>query len=276
LSHQFRDTGRRPGNNTQPETANLEKRPAMVIFLIWCCVAVGLLGSPLSRPVGAGDFKVAIDIGHTIRTPGAISARGVPEYLFNRNIAFRLYQKLRTDGRFRGSFIINPRGDDLALAARAAIANRSGAALLISIHHDSVQPRDLSHWWYQGKSRSCCDRYAGYSIFYSEKNGSPRKSRKFAEILGSEMLGQGFCPTLHHAPQFTGGDKELVDRVRGIYKYNRLVVLKRTEAPAVLFECGVIKNRYEEKELGRPGYQRQLVKALFQAIIRYFNQKYTQ
>jgi hypothetical protein len=32
------------------------------------------------------------------------------------------------------------------------------------------------------------------------------------------MLHNGFCPTLHHAEKFTGGDKELIDITRGIYK----------------------------------------------------------
>jgi N-acetylmuramoyl-L-alanine amidase len=30
-------------------------------------------------------FRVVIDVGHTLEVPGAISARGVPEYAFNLN-----------------------------------------------------------------------------------------------------------------------------------------------------------------------------------------------
>ena len=224
----------------------------------------------LSSECLAADFKIAIDIGHTRNTPGAISARGVPEYLFNKNIASLLYKKLLTDKRFKNSFVINESGEDISLPARAAIANRQKADLFVAIHHDSVEVKDLSNWLYQGKIMPYCDKFTGYSIYYSEKNGDPLKSLTFASMVGSEMLKAGFCPTLHHAEKFTGGDKDLIDRTRGIYKYNNLVVLKKTQMPAILFECGIIKNRNEEIEVGKSDYQRRIVDALFMAISKYF------
>ncbi|MFA5110837.1 MAG: N-acetylmuramoyl-L-alanine amidase [Desulfobaccales bacterium] len=244
----------------------------MVFFLMMCCFSLLLFGTPISSECWAGDFKVAVDIGHTRNTPGAISARGVPEYLFNKRIATLLHQKLLHDQRFKGSFMINESGDDLSLPARAALADRQGAVLFVSIHHDSVEPKDLSYWLYQGKLLAHCDKFAGYSIFYSEENGSPLNSLTFAVILGSEMLRNGFCPTLHHAEKFTGGDKDLIDRIRGVYKYNKLVVLRTTEMPAVLFECGVIKNSNEELQLSNSDYQQRMVDALFNAIKIYSTQ----
>ena len=85
------------------------------------------LGVSLSNECWGGDFKVAIDIGHTRTSPGAISARGVPEYLFNKNIGTLLYITLLKDKRFKDSFIINETGDDISLLARATIANSQGA-----------------------------------------------------------------------------------------------------------------------------------------------------
>jgi N-acetylmuramoyl-L-alanine amidase len=228
-----------------------------------------LLGTTISSECWAGEFRLAIDIGHTRKNPGAISAKGVPEYLFNRNIGLRLYKKISQDQQFKGSFIINETGADISLAARAAIAQQQGADLLISIHHDSVDPEDLSPWLYEGEIMSYCDKFAGHSIFYSEKNGRPFDSLMFAMVLGLEMLQAGFCPTLHHAKKFTGGDKDLVDKIRGIYKYNQLIVLKNSTMPAVLFECGIIKNRKEELQLSQPKYQAKLVDVLFQAIKKY-------
>ena len=60
------------------------------------------------------------------------------------------------------------------------------------------------------------------------------------------------------------------DYSRGIYKYNKLVVLKDTDMPAVLFECGIIKNRNEEVQLSNSKYQQKLVDTLFHAIENYF------
>ena len=237
-----------------------------------CCLSLLLFQNALSGDCWAKNYKIAIDIGHTPNVPGATSARGVPEYLFNKHIGDLLYQKLRRTRKFRGSFIINATGANISLAARAAVANKQRADLFISIHHDSVYPKDLSDWVYQGKILPHCDKFSGYSIFYSEKNGAPLDSLIFAVTLGSEMLQAGFHPTLHHAWRFTGGDKDLIDRTRGIYKYNKLVVLKKTEMPAVLFECGIIKSRTEEVKLCDHNYQYKLVATLFKAIEKYFYQ----
>ena len=244
----------------------------MGYFLMMYCLFLLFLGTTMSSECWAGDFRIAIDIGHTENSPGAISARGVPEHLFNKNIGTLLHKKLLGDRRFKGSFLINETADDLSLIARADIANRQGAALFVSIHHDSVEPKDLSYWLYQGNLLAHCDKFTGYSIFYSEENGSPLNSLIFAVVLRSEMLRNGFCPTLHHAEKFTGGDKDLIDRTRGIYKYNKLVVLKSTNMPAVLFECGLIKNKYEELQLSNAKYQHKIIDALFNAIKIYASQ----
>ena len=238
-------------------------------YLMMWALALFLLGTTLSDTGWAREFRLAIDIGHTPKSPGATSARGVPEYLFNKNIATRLYKKLKQDKRFKGSFLINESGDNISLATRAAIAQRRGADLLLAIHHDSVYPEDLSYWLHQGKTLPYCDKFAGYSIFYSEKNGRPLDSLRFAIVLGTAMRRAGFCPTLHHVKHFTGGDKDLMDKTRGIYKYNQLIVLKNSTMPAVLFECGIIKNRQEELQLSHPKYQARLVETLFQAVKKY-------
>ena len=135
-----------------------------------------------------------------------------------------------------------------------------------------MQPKDLSQWLCQGRLLPYCDKFTGYSIFYSEINRRPLDSLIFAVILGSEMLRSRFCPTLHHAEYFRGGDKDLIDKTRGIYKYNKLIVLKEANMPAVLFECGIIKNRDEELQLGNANYQDRLVAALFNAIKLFVSQ----
>jgi N-acetylmuramoyl-L-alanine amidase len=143
----------------------------MVFSWLIYLLSFWFLGVSLSNECLAGDFKVAIDIGHTRNNPGAISARGVPEYLFNKKIGTLLYKNLLKEKKYKDSFIINEKGDDISLLVRAAIANRQGAALFVSIHHDSVEPKDLSYWIYKGESLPHCDKFTGYSIFYSEGNG---------------------------------------------------------------------------------------------------------
>ncbi len=239
----------------------------MVYYVMVCLLSLFFLGTAISVEGWARDFRVAIDIGHSPSTVGAVSARGVPEYRFNRNMARLLLAKLQQDNRFKGSFIINETGGDIALSGRPAMAERQGADLFLSIHHDSVYPEQLSQWVYQGKLMDVCDQFSGHSIFYSEKNGSPAESFRFANILGTEMRRAGFTPTLHHANR---GNKVLVDRTKGIYSFNNLVVLKSADIPAVLFECGIIKSSQEEVKLCDPGYQQKMVNALSSAITKYF------
>ena len=138
-----------------------------------CLLSVIFFTATITGSALAKDFKVAIDIGHSATVPGAISARGVPEYNFNRRIAGLLLAKLRQDPNFRSSFIVNEDGDKVSLSSRPALAQTRGAEIFISIHHDSVYTDQLSQWVYQGKLMDVCDEYGGYSVFYSEMQRQP-------------------------------------------------------------------------------------------------------
>ena len=43
-------------------------------------------------------FRVVVDVGHTLDVPGAMSARGVPEYSFNLQLAREVNQALVVSG----------------------------------------------------------------------------------------------------------------------------------------------------------------------------------
>jgi N-acetylmuramoyl-L-alanine amidase len=98
------------------------------------------------------EFPVAIDVGHDRARPGAISARGVPEFEFNLTLAREVLAMLRVAG-FTRSFLIGESGAPLELRERTAIAGRGGARVLVSLHHDSVQPRYLHTWTFRGRVR---------------------------------------------------------------------------------------------------------------------------
>jgi N-acetylmuramoyl-L-alanine amidase len=225
-------------------------------------------GPPCTRE----DFVVAIDVGHSEGRPGALSARGVPEHSFNRNMAEQLLERLHEQG-FTRAFIISRVGATADLPTRAGIAGTRGAGLLISIHHDSVQPAYLSSWNYEGRTNFYSDRYRGYSLFVSEKNGQPTESLRFARLLGEAMRGAGFVPSLHHAEKIPGESRELVDSERGIYRFDDLLILKSAKMPAVLVECGIIVNRDEEVLLGTPVNQIRIALAIVSAVQKYCGEK---
>lgn len=236
----------------------------VILFGLWL---TSFTLTPLAA--SAKDFVVAIDKGHSAEEPGAISARGVGEYFFNKRIADGVHASLAAQPCGITSFLINSQDDAMPLAQRAKLASARKADLLISIHHDSVQPEFLSFWNLHGVKQHYCDQYRGYSLYYSEKNAEPYDSMVFAILLSLEMLKNKFTPTLHHAAYMKGEDKALVDAEKGIYKYNNLVVLKKAQMPAVLLECGIIVNRKEELELLNTECQKNIINSITAAIKKY-------
>ena len=232
------------------------------MFTAFCCLPIASsAGSDLSP-------RVALDIGHSIKHPGAYSARGVGEYYFNRAIAAALLQSLKKFGEV-DAFIINPHGASISLAERTRQAANKRATLFLSIHHDSVQRRYLKEWTVDGKTRS--DNFSGFSVFVSRKNRKFAQSLKFARLLGEAMIARGFSPTWHHAEKIPGEGRTLLDKNLGLYEFSDLVVLKTAAMPAVLLECGVIVNRSEEASLQKLEVQQRIAEAAAEAIVKFMH-----
>jgi N-acetylmuramoyl-L-alanine amidase len=83
----------------------------------------------------------------------------------------------------------------------------------------------------------------------------PTESLNFARLLGAELMARGMHFTTHHAENITGERRQLLDPELGVYRYDQLIVLKTTKAPAVLLEAGIIVNRAEEILLISPERQ---------------------
>ncbi|MGA3173800.1 MAG: N-acetylmuramoyl-L-alanine amidase [Syntrophorhabdales bacterium] len=239
-----------------------------------CPVLLCLL-LPLRATAGAGlprapgGFVVAIDAGHSRESPGAVSSRGVPEYDFNTKLAVLLLERLHDRG-FQRAFIISGK-DQRALSPveRAEAANRAGADLLISIHHDSVQPCYLSRWTYGGKALLYSDRFAGYSLFLAGCGENYRKSLLFATMVAGRMAVQGFRPSCHHGEAIPGEGRDIVDAGKGIYRDKGLVLLREARMAAVLIEGGVIVNRGEEEMLKTPECREKIVEAIVSSVEEY-------
>jgi N-acetylmuramoyl-L-alanine amidase len=210
----------------------------------------------------ANNFLVAIDIGHTKNRGGAVSARGVSEYLFNERLSRELFNSLQAEAQFR-SLLINPGGGDIGLVKRAQVANQRNADLFIALHHDSVKDSFLKEWVFGGKAEKYCDDFHGFSIFFSRKNVAAEESKAFAMQLGDALVKARFTPTLHHAAQ---EHRPIIDPAKGVYAFDDLLVLKNAKMPAVLLECGVIVNRNEEQDLNSPKYRARIIAAIESAI----------
>lgn len=201
---------------------------------------------------------VAVDVGHFRAEPGATSARGRAEFEFNRELALAIRGALEARGL--RVVLIGADGNMSVLSRRTAAAR--GAALLLSVHHDSVQPHYLEQWDHDGERRPFSDRFAGFSLFVSHRNRLSAASLACASAIGASMRAAGFAPSLYHAEPIRGESKPFADRANGVHYYDNLVVLHTATQPAVLLEAGVIVNRAEELALRESATQARIAEAV--------------
>jgi N-acetylmuramoyl-L-alanine amidase len=229
-----------------------------------------------TTPCNPQRFKIALDVGHTVEAPGAMSARGVPEYMFNLSLAKRIENTLINAG-FGNTLLIGMRGSGkLQLEQRSALANTMGADLFISIHHDDVQRTYYSLWTYKGRAYHFSDRFGGFSIFVSYNNQYPRQSLEFAKLVGKELIARGMRFTNHHSENIAGERRQFLDPALGVYRYDQLIVLKSTKAPSVLLEAGIILNRDEETVLNSSERQELFATAVLGAIRQFCGKQQSQ
>ena len=199
------------------------------------------------------EFRVVIDVGHTVEVPGALSARGATEYDFNLHLAQDIKQALADAGFERAELMITTTAPRAGLFERAARANAIPADLFIAIHHDSVPDRLLATWDFEGKQNLYNDNYPGYALFISNDNPDRAGSLEFGRLLGHALKARGLPFTSHYTLPLMGSRRRiLVDPVAGVYRYDQLIVLRATHMPALLLEAGSIVNRQEELDLATP------------------------
>jgi N-acetylmuramoyl-L-alanine amidase len=205
---------------------------------------------PVATMCDPSKFRIVLDVGHTAESEGAISARNVAEFVFNRRLAQRIEEKLKAEGFPETRLLVTEGKARRSLVKRVAAADDLHANLFLSIHHDSVPDKLLEDWEFEGKKSHFSDRFNGYSVFVSRNNPDFKTSLLFAELVAKEMKAQG----LEYAHQYTQAimgrnQHPLLNKETGVYSYDKLIVLKSTRMPAVLLEAGSIINRDEELKM---------------------------
>ncbi len=212
-------------------------------------------------------FRIIVDVGHTVESDGAMSARNVPEFQFNLNLAKRIVDGLKSGGFPETKLLVTTGKARPSLFKRVAAADALKGNFLLSIHHDSVPDKFMEKWDYEGKPSYFSDRFSGYSVFVSRSNEDFKTSFAFAELLGRQMKAQGLQYATQYTQAFMGQyQRELLDKDDGVYDYDRLIVLRYPQMPAVLLEAGSISNRDEELKMASPERQNVTVKAVTTAM----------
>jgi N-acetylmuramoyl-L-alanine amidase len=248
-----------PKHATSPKPAALAKRDASPKRHNVKLAALGPvhLNPAALKPVATrcepSKFRIVLDVGHTAESEGAISARNVSEFVFNLRLAKRIEEKLKAEGFAQTKLLLTEGKARRSLVKRVATANNLPADLLLSIHHDSVPSKFLEDWEFEGKKSRFSDRFSGYSVFVSRNNPDFKTSLSFAELIGKEMKAQGLDYAQQYSQAIMGRhQRPLLNRETGVYRYDELIVLRKTRMAAVLLEAGSIINRDEELKMSSP------------------------
>ena len=248
--------GKPPKLATSPKPAALAKRAASPKRHTVKLAALGPVHlnpvalKPVATRCDPSKFRIVLDVGHTAESEGAISARNVSEFVFNLRLAKRIEEKLKTEGFAQTKLLLTEGKARRSLVKRVAAANDLPADLLLSIHHDSVPNKFLEDWEFEGKKSHFSDRFSGYSVFVSRSNPDFKTSFAFAELIGKEMKAQGLEYARQYSQAIMGRyQRELLNKETGVYRYDELIVLRKTRMAAVLLEAGSIINRDEELKM---------------------------
>lgn len=215
-----------------------------------------------------GRPLVVIDPGHGGRDPGALGASGRHrEKDVTLLIARELRNRLAERGRVR--IALTRDGDaTLTLEDRAAIARRIGAGLFLSIHADSA-PNDLARGataYSLSEVASDADaavratREGGEEAVATVADGSVRAL--LADLAARDTMSAG----ADFAQRVLREAEGKVPLRPEPHRFAAFRVLRRTEAPAVLFEAGYLSNAEDEAMLLDPVRRGRIVEALARAI----------
>jgi len=222
-----------------------------------------IYGAPEAR----GRPIVVIDAGHGGRDPGATSVSG---QVSEKDLALALARELRDDLVKRGRVRVAMTRDDdryLSLDERASVARRLDAAMFVSLHMDSA-PNPLAR---------------GATVYSLSDVASDEEAARLAVKENAGAAADAFDGSVHamlsdlamQSQMSASADlaARLVHKSAGRFelrpnphRFAAFHVLRRSAAPAVLFEAGYISNADDELLLRSPEQRSKIALALAQAI----------
>lgn len=228
------------------------------IFSFMCCIIavtfLVLMINPLTKlsiAVTTDNISytpsLIIDAGHGGEDGGAISDNGILEKDINLLISNQTADLLN----FLGFDVVKIRDDDTSLSTdedtirsrkvadmkkRLEIFNSSNNNIIISIHQNKFAE----------------SKYHGTQIFYSPNN------------INSKTLAESIKTTVKALLQ-PENERECKKSDSGIY------LLKNTDKPAVIVECGFLSNEEECNKLTTNTYQKQMSYSIVMGFLDFYN-----
>lgn len=191
-----------------------------------------------SDKVEKKEYTVVLDAGHGSSDSGKVGINGVLEKDINLSISKKTKKYLEE----KGIRVVMTRGKDESLAegengnrkvqymkARVKRINDTKPDLAVSIHQNSYHEESIH----------------GAQVFYYEHSESGEKD---ARILQEALLAVD------------------PDNTRQVKANTTYYLLKRTEVPILIVECGFLSNQEEAEKLASEDYQKELAKAIANGI----------
>jgi N-acetylmuramoyl-L-alanine amidase len=214
-------------------------------------------------------LRIAVDAGHGGWDLGTVGRDGLLEKDLVLDVARRLADRLSSELGAEIIFTRN-RDDYVSLEARAAIANRANADLLISIHANySERASARGVETYYATTYSAIANESKVTVLSAPMRGvSASVPLKPAELeqraARARELAASVQSTLYE--QLSAENPGLPDRG---FKTGDFTVLEASTMPAVLTEISFVSSPTDERKLKAEAYRAQIAAALFQGIARY-------
>ncbi|MGA2793034.1 MAG: N-acetylmuramoyl-L-alanine amidase, partial [Roseiarcus sp.] len=225
--------------------------------------------SPSSR---SGPPVIVLDPGHGGVDSGAIGPGGAVEKTIVFEFTRELAQKLEEGGHYH--VVLTRDGDKfVSLADRVKIARDANAALLISIHADTLQAAaDVSGATVYTVADRASDAEA--ARIAERENAADRaagvEQKHEAVGVADILFDLKRRETRAYAHLFSRG---VIDGWRGVARLNRnpersagFMVLKAPDFPSVLLELGYLSSRQDVKSLTSAEWRAKATSALASAV----------
>lgn len=213
----------------------------MTLLLLLCMILASRKLSQLvtSEGVAEGEQIVIIDAGHGGSDPGKVGVNDVLEKDVNLQIANRLKEYLEK----QGIQVVMTREDDTTeeskladMKKRVELINEVKPAIVISIHQNSYSDSSIK----------------GAQVFYFTHSDV---SKTAAEIMQEEL-------------------KQIdSNNTRESKANDTFYMLKKTEVPTIIVECGFLSNAEEAEKLVTESYQEQVAQAICSGVMKWLEQK---
>ena len=227
-------------------------------------------GFSLSRQLGLGIARIAIDPGHGGHDPGA-QVRGLNEAELVLDIALRLERLLAAEP---GVEVVLTRRTNayVALEERTAVANRSGADLFLSIHANASANAGVRG--FETYFLNFAPNPEAEALAARENAGSSRTMGNLPEIVKAIALNNKIDESRDFASMVQASMLERLRKAdRGArtlgVKQAPFMVLIGATMPSVLAEVSFLTNRAEATLLRSQGYRQQIAEALFAGVMTY-------